>query len=165
MSRGYFSAKKHRDLGKFTGTLVPIIGRKNENFLESVEVHGKETFSSANLIGPGVHGIRFKGKAFGCGEEKELSSYLFHDAMMESEERAGMGTRVLMARKALEGKRTDIGGLGRTYFKWLNIDVTKTGRIKSVKTRTEEVEAMMHQAWFFWIISTMKMSPAEMLRT
>ena len=163
MDRGYFSAASLSALSA-KGLSFACMGKSNAVFRALVRDFGAQAKSAASLIGMGSYGMRLEGKAFDSGNENAYHLYLYFDSLKQTQEKAGVESKLIEAKKALEGKRTDKGGgLKRTYGRYLAIEETKSGRIKSVRVNAESVDAMLAEAGFFWVASTMEMEPSEMI--
>ena len=163
MDRGYFSAANLSALSA-KGLSFACMGKSNAVFRALVRDFGAQAKSAASLIGMGSYGMRLEGRAFDSGNENAYHLYLYFDSLKQTQEKAGVESKLIEAKKALEGKRTDKGGgLKRTYGRYLAIEETKAGRIKSVRVNAESVDAMLAEAGFFWVASTMEMEPSEML--
>lgn len=163
MDRGYFSAANLLALSE-KGVSFACMGKSNAEFRALVAERGGEVRSAANLIGMGSYGMRVEGRAFGSGNDRSYSLYLYFDSQKQARERAGVEAKLIEAQAALKGKRSDKGGgLKRTYGRYLRIEETEGGRIKSALVDAGGVDAMLAECGFFWVVSTMEMPPAEML--
>lgn len=162
LDRGYFSSK-NLDAMDDSGIRFSAMGRENTALWEHVESHGAEARSPERMIEPGVYGTRLRGRAFPKGRDYFI--YLFHDSAAEAAGRSGIEASIARAKKALEGKRVDRGGnLKRTYGNILDIEETRTGRIRSVRLKSEELAVDLSRCGFFWIVSNVEMEPEAMLR-
>lgn len=162
--RGYFSAANLAALSG-EGVSFACMGKSNGAFKSLLKERSAQATSASSLIEMGVYGIRAEGRAFESGNDRAYYLYLYFDAEKQAREKAGIESKLLDARKALEGKRVDKGGeLRRTYGRYLVIDETKKGRIRSVADNDASVGQMLAEAGFFWVVSTMEMKPGEMLR-
>lgn len=163
LDRGYFSQPNLSSL-KSSKISFAVLGKKNNTFKSYIAKFRNEINSSENLLSLGSYGMRTKGIAFDKSKE-EYYIYLYFDSTKEMEEKTGIETKLLTALEAVKGKESDpSGGLVRTYGNYLNIDVFKSSkRIKSVSINKENVDSLLSEAGFFWIVSTIEMEPKEML--
>lgn len=166
LDRGYFSQQNMDSLSEGNISFA-VMGKYTSVFSEYIRDRHDEIRSSVSLISLGVYGMRLRGKAFAKQGSPDYNIYLYFDSTKETEEKSGIEQKLMDAKKALDGKKNDrTGGLRRTYGNYLRIETTKgeEAKIKSVEVNRESVDAMLSEAGYFWIVSTMELEPAEMLR-
>lgn len=163
LDRGYFSEAnvRHIEDNKYK---FAIMGKDTTVFKELVKQYGQEVKSTKNIIDTGLNGLRVKEKGFSTKNSRTYNLYLFYDRQNDVQERIGLETKIAAAKKALEGKKKDIGGgLKRTYGNYLNIIEDKNQNILSWEVNAIELDEKMNQCGFFWIMSNMELSCAEIL--
>lgn len=165
LDRGYFSETNIGYLSD-SGVSFAVMGKTCDMYRNYLDANRALIRSSASLISMGLYGTRVQGKAFKGANADDYYIYLYFDSTKETEEKCGIEAKLIDAKKALEGKKKDRNGsLRRTYGKYLCIETRgKEETIRKVTVNSGSVDSMLKDAGYFWIVSTMKMEPDEMLR-
>ncbi len=164
LDRGYFSKPNITAIND-SGIEFAIMGKRNSMFKEHIQRMDKEVRSSSSMISLGKYGICFKDKAFSNEDATDYYIYLFYDASADIKERACIENKIMQAKKALEGKKTDRTlGLQRTYGNIFDIQVTSNKTIKSITLKKDKIDEAFSTCGYFWIISNVETTPEEMLK-
>lgn len=163
LDRGYFSEVNVRHIEKH-GYSFAIMGKDGVVFSDLVRNYGDRVRSTENFMETGRYGLRIRGKGFNTKKSNDYYLYLYYDQQKATEERIGLETKIMQAKKAIEGKKKDTnGGLKRTYHDYLDIVEDEKHNIISWKINSAVLDEKLAQCGFFWIVSNMEKSCEEII--